>query len=1138
MDASVRLPLFLAGLAALASCTVDTIPASLGDRPAGSGPTVIFDLLHTPLPDVPVPNDIATFPDPTSRTGRRLNASLVAPTFMEQQAREEFDEMEGWGTSMPISVHFAPEAGGAPGAAAIDLVDVRQRMQADGWDLSNDAFYVVNLTTGVPALLDVGQGNFPTTLLVPSAYYPNDPHLSAQNVLFETVEEGAGMSQAQYTPALDQDFDGVLDHPDTLGAPGAQPGIDDLLAWYERQSDTLVVRPLLPLQEKTEYAVVLTDRLHGPDGQPVRSPFPTVYHPSQREGIARLSAVLSDPTRANYYGDIAGTGMTHVAFAWTFTTQPTTEDLLLLRDGLYGKGPFAWVGAQYPPRAEAFQAAGKALTEDVEPAGWQSLPECVNPAKSLYVAHWTDAKQAITTLMPLLFPLSDTQQQGLLDSLEYVDYFVIGTYPTPYFIGDPASTNPYDHFHANFTTGQADVHTDQGHFWLSVPKKSAAGGPPFPVAYWHHGTGLFDTEMFIHAGRYAKQGLALASMDAPGHGLVLDEGQQFFLRALLDSACLEPFTTAMDTGRAIDLNGDGVADSGGLIWSAHLLRTRDNVRQAAIDAMQLSRVFASFDGTTLSDQDFNGDGVLNDLAGDFNGDGVVDVGGPGKPIYASGGSLGGIVSMLQGALDPQVVAAAPVSGTAGFMDTAMRGTVTPVPVLEQVLGPLVIGVPASSRADSACTSDQTSVRWYVDDLFNTVEIEIACLGAKELGTGMTVIVSDQTSGKTRCARTLPGGAFRVALPVTIGDAVGIQVLGAPDAVDSYATCNPTAGAPVARTITTWEQSATSYTPVATDGLDCPSSAGCAQFRQTFYPVGSPLVAPQEGIGLMRQTPDFRQMVQLSAAAMDPADPMNFAPLYMLRPPLDENGNPRAPRPLLDATTAGDDEVTTASGLAFARAAGALPFLPPNAVTTMPDYADYATPQALWDAWGARTPNQVLIDSWEMEGVSRLGRIPGSNCGVNYTSSSTCNSPPSTDATTCANTLYDADWLGESIADWGQQHASPPLRLARLATTLVTDGASLQQAWSPRLQGAPFAADGAAWTPGPPLVASVTAYIKPTGQHDWSVGDPCDAFDATTYMDNLLAHFFYTGGQDVYYLSHPSSHACLSSSSCPFFAQSQ
>jgi hypothetical protein len=1106
---------------AVAACSVDTIPSTLAQTPPGSGPTVVFDLFHTPLPDIPQPNDIATFPDPTSRTGRRIDASLVAPTSMEQVAREQIDEMEGWGTSAPITVRFAAEDGADPRVAALDLQDIQQRMQVDGWDLTNDDVYVVNLTTGVPALLDVGHGDFPLTIVRSTQYYPNDPRSSSNNLLFETVEEGAGLGPGDYTPALDTDFDGVLDHPDTLGSPGMQPGVDDLMSWYERQTDTLIFRPLLPLEEKTEYAVVLTDRLRGPDGQPVRSPFPQTYHQAQRSSIVRLQSVLSDPTRSNYYGDIAGTGLDHVAFAWTFTTQPVAEDMELLRDGLYGQGPFARLAAQYPPKAELFQAAGKALAPEDEPSGWQSLPECSGPSTTPYVAQWAVAKSAIIDIIPLLFSLNPSQQQGLVDSLDAVDYFVIGTYATPYLVGDPASTDPNDHFHANFMTGDADVHTDQGHFWLSVPKASAAGKPPFDVAYWHHGTTLFDTEMFIHAGRYAKNGIALVSIDAPGHGLYLNGGQQFFVSALLSSVCLEPFTNGMNSGRAIDLTGDGTPDSGGLIWSAHILRTRDNVRQAVIDAMQMTRVLASFDGKNLSDQDFNGDGVLNDLAGDFNGDGVVDVGGPNARYFASGGSLGGIISMIQGAIDPLIVAAAPVSGTAGFMDTALRGVVTPVPVLEQVLGPLVLGVPASSETDTACTSDQLSVRWWVNNLFDTSEIEIACLNATEIGPNQTVVVTNTTSQKRACARTSDGGAFRVPLPVTIGDGVSIQVVNAADAVDSYATCTVPSGSPFGRVVDTWEQQATSYTPVATPGLDCPSSSGCAQFRQTFYPVGSPLVAPQEGLGLRRQTPDFRQMVTLSQAALDPADPINYARYYMLRALPGVGGAPQAPRPLLVVTTAGDDEVTTASGLAFARAAGALPFLPPSAVTTMPDYADDATPQELWNAWGGKSPNQVLIQNWQMEGVSRLARVPGTSCGDDYVTSATCTSPPATSTDTCAQTIYDADWLGESADAWGQQHSNPPVRMSRLAGTRVSDASSLEAAWAPRIQGAPFASD-------------VTSYLQPTGQHDWSVGDPCNAFDATTYMDNLLAHFFASGGQDLYYLSHPSSHACLQNTSCPFF----
>ena len=1118
---------------AVAACAVDTIPVPLRATPPGSGPTVHFDLFHQPLPDIPQPNDIATFPDPTSRTGRRINASMVASTNMDQMARQEFDELEGWGTTAPITVSFTPEAGGAPAAAALDLQDLRSRMQGDGWDLTNDAVYVVNLDTGVPALVDLGSGDFPATIVRSTSYYPNDPHADDDNLLFEVDEEGAGLTQADYRPSLDMDFDGVLDHPDTLPPAGLRPGVDDLMTWYERQTDTLILRPELPLEEKTEYAVVLTDRLRGPDGQPVRSPFPAVYHPQQTEGVARLQGVLSDPTRGNYYGDIAGTGLAHVAFAWTFTTQPVTEDMVKLRDGLYGKGLFARLATDFPPKATIFPAAGKALTPDEEPPGWQKLPECQEPNKAPFIVHWGDAKQAILPLLPILFSLGQTQLDGLVASLDNVDYFVIGTYQTPYLVGDPKSTNPYDHFLVNFMTGDADVHADTGHFWISIPKAKGPAKPPFPVAYWHHGTTLFDTEMFIHAGHYAQNGLALVSIDAPGHGMVLTPGQFNLFKALLAGQCLAPFATALDSGRAIDLTGDGMADSGGLIWSAHVLRTRDNVRQAVIDAMQMTRVLASFDGKNLSDQDFNGDGKP-DLAGDFNADGVVDVGGPNVPYYASGGSLGGIVSMIQGALDPLVVAAAPVSGTAGFMDTAMRGTVTPTPVLEQVMGPLVVAIPASSRTDSACKSSQRSVRWVLNNLFDSLEMEIACLDASELDVGMTAVVTNDVTHKHRCARTGPGGTFRVPIPVSIGDAITIQMITAPDAVDSYATCNVPDSAPLGRLIDTWEQKATTYGMVADSTDTCTAMAGCQQYRATFYPVGTTLVAPQEGLGLARQTPDFRQELTLSQAALDPADPFNYARFYTLRSLPRVDGSPQPPRPILVVTTAGDDEVTTASGLAFARAAGALPFLPPNAATTMPDYADFVTPESLYDAWGGQTPDQVLVQQGEMEGVSRMARTPvGSTCRNNYVASATCTSPPTADPTTCQQTLFDADWLGETFQTYGQQHELPPLRVARVAGVHVTGASVLDAAWAPRIKGMPFADDGA-WTPNVPLVASVTAYIQPGGQHDWSVGDPCQSFDATTYMDNLLGHYFATGGQDLYYLSHPHSHACLKDTSCSFY----
>ena len=759
--------------------------------------------------------------------------------------------------------------------------------------------------------------------------------------------------------------------------------------------------------------------------------------------------------------------------------------------------------------------------------------------------HWADVKDNLGAFIQALFPFSPVQLAAFEKSLDdNVDYLVVGTYDSPYLMGDPQSPDPDLHFHLNFQTGQGDVRHTPVPFLVAIPKSTARHGPPFPVAYWRHGTGVFDLEMIVHAGLYAREGIALASMDAPGHGLVLTPGQQILLEALLKGVCLGGAARGLEASRAIDLNGDGAADSGGLVWSAHLLHTRDGMRQSVLDGVQLTRMLLGFDGTAKSGQDFNGDGdPTNDLAGDFNGDGVVDLGGPGQAYFSSGGSFGGLVAQIHGAIDPAFVAAAPVSGGGGFVNVAVRSRLTPDPVLEEVLGPLVVAVPASARPPASdgtpatqCTGQQMSVRWVVNNLLDSTEVEIACLEPTELGSGMTVVVQNDTLLSRACARTASDGSFRVPLPTTLGNAVEIGIYGAPDAVDSYATCNVTPGTPFVRGIGTWEVAATSYTAVATEGLTCTSASGCQQYWQTFYPVGSPLVAPQEGLGYFRQSPDFRKLMNLAQAALDPADPINFAKLYMLAPPVDMSGAPMPPRPILDVHTVGDFLVPTATGMAFSRAAGLLPFLPPGAADTMPEYADWATPQALWSAWGGKSPDQAMIDSYEMEGVARMKRVPlPAGCGVNYVSPTTsdCPSPPANDAATCAQELTDGDYLGETMQKiFLEPPVSPPLRLARLAGTRAGSSADLAGVWAPRIQGAPFSADGS-WTAGPAVAGMINAYLDPLGDHDWSFGDPCQAWDGTTYMDDLLVHYFASRGTDLYYLTHASSHECLATQTCPF-----
>jgi hypothetical protein len=500
------------------------------------------------------------------------------------------------------------------------------------------------------------------------------------------------------------------------------------------------------------------------------------------------------------------------------------------------------------------------------------------------------------------------------------------------------------------------------------------------------------------------------------------------------------------------------------------------------------------------------------------------------------------VAQIHGAIDPSIVASGPVSGGGGLSTIALRSQLTPSPVLQQLLGPLVVAVPASARPPLAagpqtqCSSAQSSVRWVLDDLRNSREVEIACLDPSELAGGMTVLVTNHISQERRCARTAADGSFRVPIPASAGDTIDIQVFTMPDAVDAYgSSCNVDASAPLGRRIATWEQVAVTYTGSTTEGA-CPSDSGCQEFQGAFFPVGSPLVAPQEGLGLVRQTPDFRRIANLAQAALDPGDPINFAKLYSLAPPVTPEGRPMPARPLLDVHTVGDPTVPTATGIAFSRAAGAVPFLPPSAAAAMPEYAAWTTPDELWTAWGSRAPNQVLIDTYEMEGLARLKRTPlAANCGVNYRLPLTaqCDAPPADDAATCSQVLADGDFLGEELQSIGEAHPFPPLRLARYANAAMTSAADIAAAWAPRIQGVAFSRDGA-WQPSDPVLATLNAYIKPLGQHDISIGDPCQAWNGTTYVDNLLVRFFATQGRDLYVLSHPSSHECLADSSCAFF----
>lgn len=1137
------LVLLLAIVVASPACAPDAAPDGVKRATKTGGPKIRFDLSKKPLPDLPLPNDVGTWPDPTSRTGKRIDVSVLAPTAIERSVRAQLGNLEGWGTFAPLTIPFD---------RPLDTADVAKRMKDDDFDFRDDPVYLVNLTTGVPVPLDLGQ-DFPVTLRDTARYWPNDPLANEANLVFDTHEEDLN-GNGRLDPGEDTDFDGVLDHPNFPDGKRPDNGVDGLLGFYESETSTLILRPLIPLDEKTEYAVVVTDRLHGADAKklPVESPFDFIHHPSQRASTERLVSVL-DRRVAAYGWASADEVMQHVQFVYTFTTEPTTTDLFALRDGVYGRGPYAWLASEYAPQLHVFEAVGDHDPADPDRADMFTCgsPTCLACAEqggaTRFVGKFVPSmKQSLNDVVARVFGLSSPQGKRLIDGYDDVAYVAIGEMKVPWLLGDVRDVSPWAAIDLDPSTGAIPHTTDTVQFIVVVPKATEKHKPPFPVAIYGHGYTGAAVEGLGFAGELARHGVATVAMNAPGHGLELSTGEKSLAESIFRGGCLTPFAQAFEASRVRDLNGDGEikGESGGDFFSAYVFHTRDMVRQAIVERVMMIKALRAFDGSNRYDWKGNGS---PSLAGDFDEDGVVDLGGPTSSYYAWGESLGGILSGVLGGVDPYVTAAAPVSGGGSLTDIGIRsfqgGVVEAVQM--RLMTPLIISVPAEARIDwqlddkgqprvgddgkriakpkdrqtrTICDAGQRSLRFFVVDLNKEREIEIACANADEIADGMDVVVYDNSNGETRCAKVtpvnsdFPGTAqFRVGIPASVGDKLYLAAYAPPNgaiqAVRAYGSdCTPLPDAKLKKEILSFQGIGDEFCP------DDPSKR-CIDYESKRYAIGSRFVSVADGYGLKRQTPDLRRLAMLAQIALEPADPITFAPYYYTKPKIDPFGNAAPPTAILTIDTIGDQNVPISTGIAQARVHGAIPFLrPENPVAH--DYPDYVAPKKLIDLFGGKTPNQVLVDAHVLEGIARLKRHPAAaSCAPNVNASMP-GCPTETkfpDRTVCDASLLDPENLSEGAISFHPQILAQPLRLARIAKHATE--ADLAPTWAPRLS--------LPWTPSAPLGATIQPFIVPEGVHGFLPPDPCLAWDDGAYLSNILAHFFRSDGKDLYYLSHPT-----------------
>ncbi len=481
MTASLRLPALV-----LATVLVGCSPEVSGLLAAnGEGPVVTFDAFHRPLPEIPLPNDFATRFDAFSPTNRRLNASMLAPTEWERRTRASLDELDGWGTLAPISVSFS---------APLDVENVIRRHHRDRYDVKDDVMLLVDVTPGSPDFcrampLDLGEGLYPARLDRPE-YYPLDPRGHHQTLLFEETEEDLD-HDGVLDEGEDTDMDGVLDHPNTRSATDPT-----LITFFERETNTLIARPVMPLREATTYAVVLTTNLVGVDGKPVRSPFRYVNHTSQTATLERR--------RSDCLAKVGGPTVEQIAFAWTFTTQAWTKPLVAVRDGLYGLGPFARLSTQFPAELKLRDVRDRGPT----PRNTRIVAgsDFVDLAKQLYTQFGSGNTGA--------------QEKLFFDNFSFVDFHAAGTVDSPQLFprfDETGAQLPLTQqiWSLDLSSGALPHLRSEGiNFWLMVPKQRKG---PAPVVIFVHGHGSTKFDAINVGGFFARMVPAVAGSIALYH---------------------------------------------------------------------------------------------------------------------------------------------------------------------------------------------------------------------------------------------------------------------------------------------------------------------------------------------------------------------------------------------------------------------------------------------------------------------------------------------------------------------------------------------------------------------------------------------------------------------------------------------
>ncbi len=869
----------LAICAGLISCA--TPPDGLRQTIPGDGPKVWIDWDAEPLPEVPFPNDLATRSDPTSVTGLRVNISEEAPTESEREARAKLNEMTGFGIYSPITVQFDKR---------LDLDDIIARHPNDfenEGSFSDDAFYLINVDPDSPDYLqpfplDVGHGRFPMDAAKSDRYFPNDTRSTEPSVVFDTIDEDLN-GNGVLDWGEDTDNDGVLDVAN-IWPIGGDPR-EDLLTFYELSTDTLIFRPVVPLREETTYAVVLTNRLVGMDGNPVVSPWEYVNHTRQTQALRPLGDALPS----------LGMSLDDVAFSWTFTTGRVTGDLVDIHRGLMdGEGPWPFLDEEYPGRVtEALQVHEQGGNE-------YKLPV------STIIGELNDLGLFDSDSGPYLVAAYDS----------FSDSVVGGSFMAPDLLADRddgGNDTSDEWWQLDPVAGTMNREPNRLAFSCVLPSPELGFEAPYDVAIFGHGYGSsrFDFLGFAHA--FNRVGMAACAIDFPGHGPTVSENDLPLIEALLGSKNLLPFFYHLKDSRYRDLNNDGHPDSGGDQWSADPFHTRDMVRQSAVDWMAMIKSFqhCGDDSMTMTLETELGpqQTEATQVSCDWDNDGNADLGGPDAKFYIVGGSLGGINAAVSAGVIPEVTAWAPIVPGGGTLDIGVRTEIGGAveALVGRLVTPMFLGFPQEDGT--------LEVQQMVNSVTDMEYLHVGTLPS--VPAGGKVVARNLDNGLVREGIIPSDGAFRLSIAADGLDPYEKRELVGMTEEARYGYYNVPNNEGLGDRLVVELYDADDNLVATLDTFD----------KQVVHEgitmeAGSPLIAGSHGAGKVRSSPELRRLAMVLSSALEPGDAISYAPHWIDRPFEELDGEPLN---ILVVPTAGDSIVNVNTGIALGRASGILSY---------------------------------------------------------------------------------------------------------------------------------------------------------------------------------------------------------------------